>query len=100
MPRQPEGRIVARIKDYLAKQGACSFKIQGSEESFQEVGIPDLLVCYRGRFIGIEVKMPGEEPTPKQLAVLRRIERAGGIALVAYSVLDVQRALSKLETKR
>jgi len=69
----------------------------GDAESFQEVGIPDLLFCYRGRFVGAEAKMPGNHPTAKQLAVLNEIVEAGGYALVFTTVEQVSRLLSKID---
>jgi hypothetical protein len=96
---QPERRIVQKIQVYLEEQGARPFKIHG-DDSFQEAGIPDLLVCWRGRFIGLEVKQPGGEPSPLQKKVLREIERSGGVAQVVESVGQVRDLLAKLERKR
>ena len=31
-------------------------------------GCPDLLACYRGRNVLLEVKLPGEKPNAKQIA--------------------------------
>ena len=99
MPRQPEGRAVQRIRAYLEGRGAFVVKIHGGDNPFQEVGIPDLLVCYRGYFIGLEVKQPGEDPTQVQLAVGRRIESALGRFAIVSSVDDVERLLRKLRRK-
>lgn len=97
MPRQPEGKLVAQIKRYLISKGARAFKIQGGDESFQEVGIPDLLVCYKGRFVGLEVKMPGGKLSAKQKAVLDEIANAGGIAAVVTTVGQVSHLLGKID---
>lgn len=99
MPKQPESRLVANIRTYLERRGACVFKIHGGDP-FQEVGIPDILCCYKAWFLGLEVKMPGEDPTPRQRAVLNRIGRAGGVAEVVRSVAEVERILAKLDRKR
>lgn len=56
----------------------------------------DMLVCFSGRFIGIEVKHGRNTPTEKQLATLKKIEAAGGIAVLAYSWDDVLKALEDL----
>ncbi len=96
---QPERRLVQKIQAYLEQQGARSFKIHG-DDSYQEAGIPDLLVCFRGRFIGLEVKLPGETPSPLQEKVLREIKGSGGIAAVVTSVEQVRNLLAKLEKKR
>lgn len=50
--------IENKIKDYLFENGFYFIKIHGS--SFMEKGIPDLVCCINGKFIGIEVKAPGK----------------------------------------
>jgi hypothetical protein len=47
------------------------------------------------RFLAIEVKRPGKQPTPEQIAFLANVTRAGGIAILATSVEDVQAALAR-----
>jgi hypothetical protein len=46
-------------------------------------GIPDIMVCYRGRFVAIEVK--GERTPWKKLQRLwhRKLEKAGALVIVA-----------------
>jgi Holliday junction resolvase len=92
MARQPEGRLVHRISTWIKDKGGVVYNIHGGD-NYQEEGIPDLLCCYHGRFCGIEVKMPGEEPSKAQQYQLDKIRRAGGIAFVAYSLDDVKLAL-------
>lgn len=46
-------------------------------------GVPDILLCLNGFFIGIELKRDGEEATKLQAHVLRKIMDAGGYAFVA-----------------
>jgi len=96
---QPESRLVQKIRRHLAARGAWSAKIQGSDDKFQEVGLPDLFACYRGRFIGLEVKLPGEKPSPRQEVVLHRIREAGGIGQVVSSVDEVERILKRSTRK-
>lgn len=96
MPRQPEGKLVRDIQAYLRSRGARPFKIQGGDESFQETGIPDLIVVFQGHFLGLEVKMPGNKPSAKQLHVLKSIEAAGGTAAVVESVAQVEEILDNL----
>jgi hypothetical protein len=93
MPRQPEGKIVAKIIKRIEERGGRAFKIQGSESSFQEIGIPDILACYQGAFLGLEVKQPGEKPSAAQRHVLREIEAAGGVAAVVTSVEEADTLL-------
>jgi hypothetical protein len=97
VPRQPEGKLVARIKQKIVDAGGRSFKIHGSDEGVQEVGIPDLLICLHGRFVGMEVKQPGERLRQRQRLVLHEIFDAGGVAAVVETVGQAALLLSKLE---
>lgn len=58
-------------------------------------GLPDIIGCYRGRFIAVEVKMPGNKPSPVQERVIQKIWDAGGSALVAHSVEEALKVLSE-----
>lgn len=100
MPRQPEGKLVAKAKKWLTQEkGARCFKIQGQEDSFQEVGIPDVLVCWRGQFIALEFKQPGENPSKVQAHVMRSIQNAGGTAECIRSMEDLRQLWGALEVK-
>jgi hypothetical protein len=57
-----------------------------------EKGISDIIGCTpQGKFLAIEVKMPGKKPSPEQIEFLSRVERHHGIGVVAYSLDDVIR---------
>lgn len=97
MPKQPEGKLVASIKKLIADHEGRCFKIHGNDDGFQEIGIPDLLVCLAGRFVGIEVKQPGEPLRPRQRKVLNEIFAAGGVAAVCETVGQVAVLLQVLK---
>jgi hypothetical protein len=94
---QPEGKIVKAIQARIKKRGGRCIKIHGGDNPFQEVGIPDLLCCYRGRFVGLEVKQPGERPSPVQMVFLHEIVSSGGYASVVSSVEEVDRLLARID---
>jgi Holliday junction resolvase len=87
-----EKAIVNAIRKALQEKGAWVFKTHGSPSL---AGLPDIIACYQGRFIGIEVKKPTTRNTVtlRQQAVLENIAYAGGTAGVATSV---EEALSLL----
>jgi Holliday junction resolvase len=89
-----EKQIENKIKRLLADRGAYYFKHFGCK--FSKAGVPDLVCCLNGRFIGIEVKRPDGKLSEIQKINLEQIERAGGIALVARSVEEVQSALENM----
>ena len=60
------------------------------------VGKSDILGILRGRFLAIEVKVPGEQPTPEQWEFLRRVEAEGGVAIVAHSASEMKRRIDEV----
>ena len=50
------------------------------------VGAPDIFAIKAGKFYGIEVKRPKNEPTTNQLEWGRQLEAAGGKYIVATSL--------------
>jgi Holliday junction resolvase len=51
-------------------------------------GLPDLIACYKGYFISIEVK-GDSEVSALQKYNLEQIQKAGGAAIVAYDISEV-----------
>jgi len=82
----PETRLRKKIQEALQKKypEALFLKIHGGP--MQNVGIPDLLCCVKGMFIGLEIKRPGKKPTPAQAIMFNTIRQAGGWADYATSV--------------
>lgn len=69
-----------KIKKILKERGAWFLKTFSN--GIQRAGVPDLLVCYRGRFIGIEVKAEKGVISPLQIRELSQISGADGYVLV------------------
>ncbi len=86
-----EQEIVARIQKYLKANGAYVVKTIVSNRA----GIPDILACLDGTFIGIEVKTDTGVVSPLQSANLVMIVEAGGVGMVARSTADVKRVLEE-----
>lgn len=57
-------------------------------------GIPDVLICRKGRFFAAELKAGNNKATRLQLYVLKQIKRAGGRAAVCRSVDQVRDLLN------
>ena len=58
-------------------------------------GVPDIICCYKGRFIALEVKAPDGKATALQDATIRRIIGAGGIARIVRSLEEVKEIIIK-----
>lgn len=85
---QPETRIQHAIQRWLKEEGIFVFKVHGSE--FMMAGLPDLICCVRGLFVGIETKTPAGKVSRRQAYVHRCIREAGGVVIVATCVDDVR----------
>lgn len=85
-----EKTIENNIKKYLDSLGAYYEKIHGGS-IYQSAGIPDILACVEGRFVGIEVKKEsGGKVSALQEFKIKQIESAGGVGIIARSVQEVQ----------
>jgi hypothetical protein len=49
---------------------------------FGRSGVPDIIACYKGKFIGIECKSGDNKPTLLQLRNIDDIKRNQGLAIV------------------
>jgi len=70
------------------------FKVHGGP--YQIAGLPDIIGCYSGRFVAIEVKRPGNTPTKLQLAIMKKLADAGATVGVAYSVEEAQAIIDRV----
>lgn len=91
----PEGKVKAKIKSYLKTVPDCWFYMP-VQNGMGVVGIPDIVACIQGRFVGIETKAPGKENnvTANQRANLDAITASGGVAFVSS---DLDTVISQLK---
>ena len=78
-----EKRFEKKVKEFLTENDAWFIKYWGGG-GFTKSGIPDLLVCHDGMFLGIELKADKGEPSLLQLHNLKRIRAAGGYGILLY----------------
>lgn len=71
-----------KVKKFLDSQGAWYVKFFAN--SFTKSGIPDILACVNGYFVGVEVKAQNGTPSELQLYNVKKIREAGGFAMVLY----------------
>lgn len=88
---QPETRLSRTIMAALRQRGAFVFKIWGNEKMMS--GLPDIIGCYRGRFIAVESKMPGNTTSTRQKYVIAKLREAGARVVVAQSVAEALQVL-------
>lgn len=80
MASTPESKVKARCVAVLKEYRAYYFyPVMGG---FGRSGVPDIVVCHHGRFLGIECKAGTNKPTALQEREMEHIRAAGGATLV------------------
>ena len=93
-----EAKLTKAVRDWLREQDdVWCVKIHGGP--MQQAGIPDLILCVRGRFVAIEMKAPHgprskkdpwAECTALQRSTLLAIADAEGVAAACDTLEQVQ----------
>lgn len=66
------------IKELKEKHNAYVINVEGLA-----IGLPDLIACYNGTFLGIELKVGNKyKATPAQLLQIKKINERGGLGFV------------------
>jgi Holliday junction resolvase len=82
MAMTPEAKVKKQVKAIL--DGLDVYHFSPMQNGMGRAGIPDIIACHGGRFIGIECKAGDNKPTALQERELNRILNAGGEAYVIY----------------
>ncbi len=80
MARTPENAVKAAVKKLLDEMGIYHFS--PVQNGMGRAGIPDIIGCFRGRFLGIECKAGKGKTTALQDLELEKIRQAKGFAYV------------------
>jgi hypothetical protein len=100
MASTPEGKVKDACKKYLKGIGAWFF--MPVSNGMGQVGIPDIICCYKGMFLAIETKAPGKRAntTPNQDRVIEAIRGADGWAIVVDNVDQLHEFIVAINTYR
>lgn len=80
MAATPESLVKKKVVAILKEYGAYFFyPVTGG---YGRSGVPDIVCCWKGRFIGIECKAKGGTVTQLQMKNLNEITDKGGISLI------------------
>ncbi len=72
-----------KIKKFLEVNGAWYIKYWAGSQ-FTKAGIPDILACVNGYFVGIEVKAQNGKASELQMYNIKKIRESNGFAVVVY----------------
>lgn len=90
-----EQAIQTKLLNFLKSKGAYTVKVIEAGKA----GVPDILACYKGVFLGIEVKRPEtlKRVTPLQVYNLDKINEAGGLGRVVADVNTLAKILEEID---
>lgn len=71
-----------KIKKFLKDESCYFFKFWGT--MYTRAGVPDLIACVNGWFVGIEVKSSAGKPSEIQLENIDEIHQCKGFAVVVH----------------
>ena len=71
-----------KIKKFLDQQGCWYVKYFANRMT--KSGIPDILACVNGYFVGIEVKASNGKPSELQIYHRGKIREANGVSIIVY----------------
>lgn len=80
MAMTPEGKVKEIVKKHLKSKDI--YFIMPATGGYGSSGAPDIVVCHKGMFYGLEIKSGANKPTALQMDNLNRIEDSGGYAFV------------------
>ena len=90
-----EATIQKAILDLLKANGCYAVKVIQASKAV----VPDIIACYKGKFIGIEVKTETTQRNTSKLqeANLKMIVESEGIAIVAWEVSQVKEIIERID---
>lgn len=90
-----EKTITNQILKYLKSEPECFvFKEHGG--IYGTAGVPDIICCYKGKFIAFEVKTLQGKLSKLQEIMIKRINEAGGMAFKVTSLEEVKDILREV----
>ena len=96
MASTPEKKVKDKVTKLLKSMGIYYFS--PATHGFGRSGVPDLICCYNGLFVGIECKAGKNVPTALQEKEMQAIRDAGGCTFVVNEQTVEQLAEKLQET--
>jgi hypothetical protein len=100
MANTPEKKVKLQVTKLLSNKNAYWFyPVMGG---YGSSGVPDIVACYRGVFIGIECKAGTNTPTALQMKNLNQISQAGGYSAVINetNIEDLNALFTRIDAER
>ncbi len=98
----PANKLTQDVLNSLYNRGAYAWRANsvglfdkklGLYRPAAKKGVSDVLACYKGKLIAVEIKIGKDRLSPEQDGFQRSIQSARGIALVVKDLEDFERQL-------
>lgn len=88
--------VKAQVVKILKEIGAYYFYPVAS--GYMSIGVPDIVACIKGRFVGIECKAGSNQATPLQQKNLLDIVNNGGISVLVNedALVELKKLLQEI----
>ena len=89
-------KVQPQVLKFLNSRGIYNFKTMVSNRR----GVPDIIACYGGYLLGLEIKEDGDSLSTLQARELEKIKNAGGKALEVRSLQQVVDLIEEIEKEK
>lgn len=91
----PEGKLKAELKWLLQTRNGFYSMVSGG--AYGKNGDPDMVICYRGRYIAVEAKTDVGRQSKWQMIREGQVKAAGGIYVLARKKEDLEEVLDGID---
>jgi hypothetical protein len=90
---RPAAELTNNIIEFIYRQGGYAWRASSvgvydqnrhSYRTAAKKGVSDILACYRGILLAIEVKIGTDRPSPEQEGFLANVRAAGGLSTISH----------------
>jgi len=100
-----EHDLQTRIIQIITDRGGVATRVnsggaiskRGGRIKLAEAGTSDIIACYRGQYLAIEVKYLDEKVSEKQQEFGDKVDKAGGWFVVARNLANIDWVLDEIE---
>lgn len=93
-----ESNLVLKVERYLKTYRERAWFVKTAGNAAQRSGIPDILICIDGNFIGLELKREdgSGRPSKQQEIECSKIQKAGGYSLISNDFTEIKNYIESI----
>jgi hypothetical protein len=95
-PTMKERELHQHVHNWLYKERIYFVTSRMDKRTTQRKGVPDFVCCVKGRFVAIELKVPGQKQTEEQVKEMKDVMDCEGLFCLAYSLDEVIKVINEI----